>query len=100
MKYFALFILFIAVTSKRYVPVHKSNEVMDVLKCLVQKGVPVAYEYYVRIQELINEGKYLELIPVIQELIGVAKEVFTECMALKVNWQCFGECIMNGGGSA
>ena len=101
MKYFALLVLIIAVTSKRYVPAQKSNDALDVLKCFAQKGVPLAYEYYVRITELINEKKYLEIIPVIQELIGNAKEVIQVCLEKKIlaiNWKNFGQCILNNGG--
>ena len=100
MKYFALLLLIIAVTSKRYVPAQKSNDAIDVIKCFAQKGIPLAFEYYQKISQLITEEKYLELIIVIQELVGEAKTVINECLGqvLRFDWKCFGMCILESGG--
>lgn len=101
MKYFALFVLFLAVTAKKYVPAEQKNDTLDVLRCLAQKGVPLVYEVYIRITELINEKKYLEIITLLKEYAGVAKEIIETCLGekiLKENWQCFGQCILNNGG--
>ena len=101
MKYFALFVLFLAVTAKKYVPAEQKNDTLDVLRCLAQKGFPVAYEAYIKITELINEGKYLEIIALLKEYAGVAKEIIETCLSekiLKENWPCFGQCILSNGG--
>ena len=101
MKYFTLLLLIIVVTSKRYAPAHQDNGAIDIIKCFAQKGIPFVYENYQKIIELINEKKYLELIVLVQQLVGEAKEIITECLSqtvLKIDWECFGSCLLKKGG--
>ncbi|MCQ2817194.1 MAG: hypothetical protein MJ252_08015 [archaeon] len=64
---------------------------------------PVALEYYMRIEELIEQKDYFKIIETVVELVQVVKEAFDICLELKglnVDWKKFGQCILNGGGSS
>ena len=90
----------ISVTNK---DVHVNNSIFDIIKCLIDKSLPLR-EDIVNLIEAIKEGNLLEIITIINKLKEDGEELYLQCIEpafkpgphppVRKDWKEFAKCIL------
>ena len=106
MKYPLLIILFAAIFCSNLKRVEDNNKLdpIEIIKCLLDKGIPVVQEVLDMI-EAIKAKDIKAILDIIGKFYETGKTVYLECFYteifnLGIDWKKFGQCILQKGGEA